>query len=280
MDEGAIWSRGSAGGGLLQSVERALRVLDYVAAAAGPVPAKLVARDLGLALPTTYHLLATLVRAGYLVHLTEEHCYGLGHRVNDLARALHRQIDVPDEIKQVTVTCHRDAGAAAYYAVLRDSEMVVAYVTECHEHPRIQPLDVGFHEAAHATAFGKLMLAALDPPAREEVLDRWGTPPVTPATLTDPRVLRQQLAQVREHGLAVEVDEFQPDLSCMAAPVTDGAGRFLGAVAISLPTAQLRQRRWEVERAVRTAGVRATRTVALTSAVRGGVVAGRTTPPR
>ena len=47
--------------GLLQSVERAMRVLDHIAAAPGPVPAKAVAQALGLTLPTTYHLLTTLV---------------------------------------------------------------------------------------------------------------------------------------------------------------------------------------------------------------------------
>jgi DNA-binding IclR family transcriptional regulator len=83
-------------------------------------------------------------------------------------------------------------------------------------------------------------------------------------------LLRRQLGQVRRTGLAVEVDEFQAGLSCMAAPVTDAVGRFVGAVAISMPTAELRERRWEVERAVRMGAVRATRAIALTTAARTG----------
>jgi DNA-binding IclR family transcriptional regulator len=258
------------GTGLLQSVERALRVLDHVAAAPGPVSAKEIAGTLGLTVPTTYHLLTTLVNGGYLVHLPEERAYALGHRVDDLARALHRQIAVPAEVERVAAVIHQQAGAAAYYAALRDAEMIVAHVAECARHPRIRTLDVGFHEAPHATAFGKLMLATLDQAEVEEVLEVTGTPPVTVGTVTDLRLLRRQLDQVRRTGLAIEMDEFQDRLSCMAAPVTDAVGRFVGAVAISMPTAEFRERRWEVERAVRMGAVRATRAVALATAARTG----------
>jgi DNA-binding IclR family transcriptional regulator len=260
----------SKGTGLLQSVERAMRVLDHIAAAAGPVPARDVAKALGLTLPTTYHLLTTLVTGGYLVHLADQRAYALGHRVDDLARGLRRQIAAPAEVERVAGVLHQQARAAAYYAALRDTEMIVAHVVECPEHPRIHPLDVGFHQAPHATAFGKLMLATLGRDDLEAVLDRLGTPAVTPATVTDRTVLGRQLAQVRGTGLAVEVDEFQSDLSCMAAPVTDATGRFVGAVAISMPTARLRADRWSVERAVRLGAVRATRAVALATAARFG----------
>jgi DNA-binding IclR family transcriptional regulator len=258
------------GTGLLQSVERAMRVLDHIAAAPGPVPAKAVAGALGLTLPTTYHLLATLVNGGYLVHLADEKAYALGHRVDDLARGLHRQIAVPPEVERVAQVTHQEARAAAYYATLRDTEMIVAHVAECPEHPRIRLLDVGFHQAPHATAFGKLMLARLARDVAEDLLEASGLPPVTPGTVTDRRLLHRQLDQVRATGLAVEVDEFQSELSCMAAPVTDAVGRFVGSVAISMPTAQMRERRWVVERAVRLGAVRATRAVALRAAARTG----------
>jgi DNA-binding IclR family transcriptional regulator len=263
------------GTGVLQSVERAMRVLDHIAAAPGPVQAKHVAAALGLTLPTTYHLLTTLVAGGYLVHLSDERAYALGHRVDDLARGLHRQIEAPPEVRRVASVIHREAQAAAYYAALRDAEMVVAHVAECALHPRIRPLTIGFHQAPHATAFGKLMLARLPADDRETLLEHTGTPAVTPATVTDPGLLARQLRQVTGTGLAVEVDEFQHGLSCMAAPVTDAAGRFVGAVAVSMPTTRLREDRWSVERAVRLGAVRATRAVALSTAAR----TGRITPP-
>ena len=258
------------GTGRLQSVERAMRVLDHLAAAPGPVPAKAVAKALGLTLPTTYHLLTTLVSGGYLVHLADERAYALGHRVDDLARGLHRQLAVPPALRQVATVLHEQAHAAAYYATLRDGEMVVAHVADCPTHPRIRLLGVGFHEAPHATAFGKLMLATLPAGDREALLDHTGTPAVTPRTVTDRVALNRQLRQVRGTGLAVEADEFQPDLSCMAAPVTDAAGRFIGAVAVSMPTAHLRADRPNIEQAVRLGASRATRAIAIDTSVHSG----------
>lgn len=262
------------GAGLLQSVERAMRVLDHIAASPHPVPARDVAASLGLTLPTTYHLLTTLVTGGYLVHLPEERAYALGHRVDDLARGLHRQIAVPPAVRRVAGVVHRQAQAAAYYATLRNADMIVAHVAECPEHPRIRPLDVGFHQAPHATAFGKLMLSTLPIDDRETILAHLGVPAVTAATVTDRSLLGRQLRQVRGTGLAVEVDEFQSGLSCMAAPVTDAAGRFVGALAISMPTSRLRADRWTAERAVRLGAVRATRAVALAMAARSGRLTG------
>ena len=261
--------------GVLQSVERALRVLDHVAASpTRTVPAKEVARALGLPLPTTYHLLTTLVRSGYLVHDVDERGYAVGHRVTTVARGMRRQIAPPDGVERVVNDCHHQAAAASYYAYLRQGEMVVAHVSDCERHPRIEVLEVGFAEADHATAFGKLMLAFLDADAQEDRLLRSALQPITPKTVTDPQILRRQLQQVRARGLAIEIDEFQPRLSCMAAPVTDAVGRFVGAVAISTSTEGLRSRRWDVERVVRSAATRATRAYALARAVRGpGVTA-------
>ena len=261
--------------GVLQSVERALRVLDHVAACpARTVPAKEVARALGLPLPTTYHLLATLVRSGYLVHDAEERGYALGHRVSTVARGLRRQLAPPDGVERAVNDCHHQAAAAAYFAYLRQGEMVIAHVADCDRHQRVEVLEVGFAEAHHATAFGKVMLAFVDADVREERLARSALQPITAATVTDPALLRRQLLQVRSCGVALDIDEFRPRSSCLAAPVTDGAGRFVGAVAISTPTEGLRGRRWDVERVVRSAATRATRAYALSRAGRTAAVTG------
>lgn len=64
---------------LITSVQRALHLVDEVGAAGRPLPAKALARRTGLALPTAYHLLATLVHEGYLTRV--DHCYALGDRI-------------------------------------------------------------------------------------------------------------------------------------------------------------------------------------------------------
>ena len=68
--------------GSVQSVARALRALEFVAASRDGVTAKELAAHLDIAVPSTYHVLTTLIEAGYLVHLSQEHRYGLGVRAS------------------------------------------------------------------------------------------------------------------------------------------------------------------------------------------------------
>lgn len=251
------------GTGVLQSVERALRVLDAVSAAHEGITARQLAERLELPLPTVYHLTSTLVGSEYLIRLPDRRGYALGPRIGDLARGMHDQLAVPDQLANVVATLHREAGAPAYYAVFRNASPVVAHVVDSPTLPRVKPLDVGFHEANHALAFGKVMLASLDPDDRHDLLDAVGVPAFTHATVTDRRVLERQMDQVASSGIAVEVDEFRDDLSCLAAPVREAGGAVVGALAVSTDTARMREDRWRLEHAVRLGAARCTRALAL-----------------
>ena len=247
--------------GSVQSVTRALAALELVAASRRGVTARELACHLGMALPSAYHLLATLTDAGYLLHLAGEHRYALGYRVRLLEQGLERQMEVPSLVAEAIRRLHLEADAAAYYAVYREVDVVVAHVVDSERRPRIRVLDIGFHEATHATAFGKVMLAAMDPDARTRYLERRGLRRCTDRTICDREALEAHLAQVRRSGIALEIGEFQPGLSCLAAPVWSPSGAAVASVAISLPSAEFQERRWHLEGAVRRGALVATRAV-------------------
>lgn len=247
--------------GTVQSVARALRALEFVAGHRDGVTAKEMAAHLDLAVPSTYHLLTTLTSAGYLVHLAQEHRYGLGYRVRLLEQGLERQLAAPARIVDTLRRLHLEADAAAYYAVYRDADVVVAHVVDSARRPRVRTLDVGFHEAAHATAFGKVMLAAMSAEERAGYLERAGLRRCSEHTIVDRAELEEHLSHVRRSGVALEIGEFQNGLSCLAAPVRSSAGAVVASVAVSLPSAELAARRWQVERAVRHGASATTRAV-------------------
>ena len=237
--------------GTVKSVARAFRALEFVASRREGASAKEIAAHLGMALPSTYHLLSTLVENGYLVHLANNARFGLGYQIRVLEQGLTHQLEVPKEIRDAIGHLHVEADAAAYYAVYRETDVVLAHVIDSERRPRVQVLEVGFHEATHATAFGKVMLAAMDVKQRQDYIDRFGLRACTSKTITDPVALEQHLAHVRESGIALEIGEFQDGVSCMAAPVRTPAGEVVGSVAISLPLIPFANRRWDLERAVR-----------------------------
>ena len=244
---------------VVRSVQRALRVLEVVASRPDGLTAKAIARRAQIALSTTYHLLNTLVAEGYLVRLEGAHGYGLGYQVSALSRSLRQQLGVTWAVDAAVTELHKQAGAAAYYMVFRDSELVLAHVVDSPEAGRVDPLDVGFGAAAHALACGKVMLAALAPRDRREYLHQRGLPAFTERTTTDRARLDQELAQVAAEGLATDQGEFRPDVACLAAPVVGHDGRVAGCVSVSLPAAEFRRRRWRLEPVLREGAARTSR---------------------
>jgi DNA-binding IclR family transcriptional regulator len=242
--------------GLIGSAQRALRVLDIVGSAGDGITAKAVARRAGYNLSTTYHLLNTLVHEGYLVRLGHGRGFGLGYKLGSLYRKLCEELDVGQELQDELNRLHRRAEAAAYYTVFRETDIVVAAVADSTDFPRARPLDFGFHEAAHATAFGKVLLASLPRRARREYLSGAGMPRLTEHTRVRSDELDTDLDHVERTGMAWEIEEFQPELACLSAPVLDAENRVMGAVAFSVPSATFSARRWQLERAARAGAAR------------------------
>ncbi|TAM66095.1 MAG: hypothetical protein EPN48_17160 [Microbacteriaceae bacterium] len=98
----------------------------------------------------------------------------------------------------------------------------------------------GFHEAAHATAFGKIMLAGMSEGQREQYLEAHGMPPLQRATITDRAELEEHLRTVMLDGVAWENEEFINGKTCAAVGVRNGIGMVIGSVAISANSSQIR----------------------------------------
>src|SRR5690606_38338211 len=141
--------------------DRALRVLDAVGASPDGLAAGELAERLRLSRATIYRLLGTLAERDYLVR-TEAARYILGRAVDDLGRAVRTQLVATTQVRGILAGMRDAARAPAYLTVFRGDDIAVAHVADSPQHPRIGQLHVGFTEAAHVTAFGKIMLAERD----------------------------------------------------------------------------------------------------------------------
>lgn len=243
----------------LASVHKAFALLDVVASHHRGMTAKEIAAELKMPLPSVYRLLQTLIASEHLVHLKDEGRFGLGYKLHALDKSLRRQVGTPPAVAQLVRELHVRADAAAYYAVHRGEDIVVAHVVESANRPRITPMGFGFNDAAHATAFGKVLLAAMDAERCGAYLQRHGMPKITSATITDPQIFSAELDQVRSQGIAVEREEFIRGASCMAAPVTTSAGQTIGSVAVSMDPADFHARSGQVSMLLRDVASRVSR---------------------
>ncbi|MFO7400183.1 MAG: helix-turn-helix domain-containing protein [Actinomycetales bacterium] len=167
----------ASGPTLIASVQRALHLLDAVASGERPATAKELARAVGLPLPTTYHLLRTLVHEGYLRKL--EDGYTLGERLTALTQR-GSMLTVLSRVRPIMRAVRDELRGACYLSLYSHGEIKLVDIVDSPEAPRVD-LWVGVHEAAHATAFGKCILSGLDAEARRDYLSRHRLTDLTPA---------------------------------------------------------------------------------------------------
>ena len=203
---------------LIQSVSRALRILEEVGEHPVGLNVKQIALQCRLALPTTYHLVRTLTYEGYLVRRANGN-YGLGleiaSRFRDLLASMERPPHVHDVLKHLSET----TGHTAYFAQLVDGRVVLTDLFEGPHSPHLEDLVVGFDEGAHATALGKALLSTLPVHNRRSYLAEQGMRPFTGNTVTDQDRLNHELAVSAQTGMFTEQEQYRDDVCCAAIVV-------------------------------------------------------------
>jgi IclR family transcriptional regulator, acetate operon repressor len=236
----------------VQSVARAARLLLFVAEGTDGRTARACADEFGLPLATTHHLLTTLV-AERLLTKDAKRRYQLGPKVGALADAFERQM-LPAEYLLEPLRHLADVTAeTAHLCAWRHGEVVALASFEGSQAVRVSSVHTGLEGFAHARASGKVLLALASQATRDRYLATHPLEPLTSRTITDRAELEQEMAWIREHGYAIDDEEFAAGVACVAAPIRIGSAA-IGAYSVSVPLARFRERRqWLIE-AVRSAG--------------------------
>ncbi|WP_199863590.1 MULTISPECIES: helix-turn-helix domain-containing protein [unclassified Streptomyces] len=217
---------------LIGSVQRALRLLEAVSSHPEGAPAKQLARETGLPLPTTYHLLRTLTHEGYLRR--EKGVFVLGEAAVRLAggeAVQNRRIKIEDSLAR----WRDEIGVPVYFALYREGEIELVAVADTPSAPAVEEW-ADFRETGHAHAIGQCLLSQLDLKSRQDHLDRHPVEAITPYTVRNRRVLLDRLAGLGRMEPLVERQEYALGTVCAAIPIT--AGSAAAAMAISLPLHQ------------------------------------------
>lgn len=205
----------------VQSVGRALRVLEVVSATPG-LPVKAIARRCELNLSTTYHLVRTLAYEGYLDRLPDG-TYVAGaevaRRFHDLVAAMGRPPSTTTVLRHLMLR----TGLSAYLGRISGGLVVVAAVEEGPGSPYLEDFETGLDVSAHATALGKALLAAMPRRQRRAFLLEQGMRRFTTRTRTDLDQLDAELASYVDGEPVVEHGEYRDAVACAASLVPQRA---------------------------------------------------------
>jgi DNA-binding IclR family transcriptional regulator len=228
---------------LLQSVQRACRLLTLIALERRAMTPREISSALGLNLSTTYHLLNTL-ESEELLHRDPGGSWRLGHRVSDLSDAFRAMLRPAEWMIELVDELNRRTGETSYLGIWQGDEVVSVVVREGRGGVQVRGVHLGYSKHAYARALGRALLAFCDDDFIEGYLATVDFEPLTHFTATDPRVLHERLAETRRRGYAMECEEFTLGACCVGAPVISG-DRAVAAVSVSVPKA-----RFDVESAM------------------------------
>ncbi|WP_200931421.1 IclR family transcriptional regulator [Frankia sp. R43] len=221
--------------GSVQSVDRALALVELLAAAGDGAGLTDLARATGLPQPTVHRLLRALHERGW-VRQDADRRYAPGARLIGLGNAAQRLLAAGAEPflgEAVAVS-----GETANLAVLEADQVV--YVAQAASPRRLRMFtEIGNRAPAHSTGVGKAMLAFLPEPALRALLERSGLPRRTATTITEPSALRAELAAIRQRGYATDDGEEEAGVRCVAFPLTDLSGRAPAALSVSGPASRI-----------------------------------------
>ncbi|MEV2250273.1 IclR family transcriptional regulator [Streptomyces sp. NPDC050147] len=222
-------------GRLVPAVTRALDILELFLEGDGTLSAPEVTRRLQLPRTTVHELLTTLAARSYLVQIPDQTGrYRLGVRAYQLGSRYAEQLDLAAEGQQVAREVAETCDETVHVAVLEDTDVIyIAKVDSTHAVRMVSA--AGRKLPAHCTSVGKMLLASLPPAELESRIAGRELVAMTQNSITEPDALLAALADIRERGVAAEHRESNPDVSCVAAPVRDSAGRVVAALSISVP---------------------------------------------
>jgi len=239
----------------IQSVDRAITLLEAIAEAGGETTLTELSHRTQLNISTCHHLLSTLVQRGYVAKVPVRRSYALGARILYLSNA-SLQVDLPARAAPFIEQINETTGETVHLAVLQGDAMMKVAKRESRHPVRVDTGTLGKTDAPHATASGKAMLAWLPEDDMRRVLSQ-GLARYTPKTITEWPSLIEALRHVRRNGYAIDDEEYQPGVICIGAAIRDHNGAVVGAISASTPTMRANDNHLALVREQVTSAVRA-----------------------
>jgi DNA-binding IclR family transcriptional regulator len=221
----------------LSSVTAAMRLMKAFSEDEVEIGISALAKRLGIAKSTAHRLATTLLTEGMLEQDGDSGKYRLGLALFRLGALVRRRMEVSSEARPYLYALRETINESVHLAVLDAAEVMYVYNLES-THAIRSRSDLGVRKPAHATAEGQAILA-FQP---QEVIDRvmaGGLAAHTPKTLTSPERFLKALAAVRQRGCAIEDEESEIGMVCVAAPIRDDTGAVVAALGLAGPVTRL-----------------------------------------
>lgn len=216
----------------IQSLARGLKILDLLGQAEEGVTITELAEVLRIDKGSASRLVSTLANHGYAEKNEITRRYQLGAQVVRLSRSLLTRLPLRETAKPYLRQLMEQTGECTHLAIPAQGK--VLYIDQVESPATLQVnAQVGTMNPLHCTALGKALLAFgnMELPGSLESY--------TPRTITSKQALQAHLEEVRQSGYALDIEEFDRDVRCIAVPIFDFRGKAIGSIGISGPSSRM-----------------------------------------
>jgi IclR family transcriptional regulator, acetate operon repressor len=222
----------------VQSVGRSLDLLDAVAAETLGLVA--LAERAGLGASTAYRLLSTLMEHGYVRRNPSTGHFHVGYKLLELAASAAHDTEVLRAIVRPYLDALRNATDETANLVVPDGVSVV-YIDQVESARAIRMFTaIGRRVPLHASASGKAILASSSSKSLLADRETAGLAALTPHTLITSRALEHDLDRTRTRGFAIDNEEHDLGVVCVAAAIIGHDGEPTAALSVSGPSERMR----------------------------------------
>ncbi|WP_077214369.1 IclR family transcriptional regulator [Bacillus dakarensis] len=229
---------------MVKSVGRALDIIDLVSAKKGGLGVTEIANQIDINKSSVYRILSTLAQYGYIEQDADTGKYKLGYKFLEVSSKLLDSIDLRMEAKPFLQELERETNEVIHLVVYDQGEVVYIEKLEGTETLRTHSR-VGKRAPMHCTSVGKAILAHLPSTTVMDIIDRKGLPMHTENTITEKESFLKELNGIKQKGYALDLEENEYGITCIAAPIFDHLGRVVASVSISGPTMRMTEERLE-----------------------------------
>jgi DNA-binding IclR family transcriptional regulator len=222
------------------AVERAFDMLELLVSSGTPRNITEISRQLKIPKSSVFGILHTLRQRGYIEKLPDER-YGLTLKLFGLGAATVAALDIRQQVAPALRELAAQTNITAHLAVLATDEAVYIDKAEAPGAIRLTTY-VGCRAPLHSTGMGKALLAWLPEGDVDRIVASRGLTAFTSRTISSPAALKAELVQVRAAGYAVSIEENEPGVCGIGAPIFDHDGHLAAAVNLGGTVLQIKKK--------------------------------------
>jgi IclR family transcriptional regulator, KDG regulon repressor len=226
--------------GSVQSIERGFQILELLRLQGRAIGVSEMANILGLSTTTVHRLLKTLKSCRAVQQDPQTHLYDLNDHLLLYGKAVLNRFNFLGSVHPILGELSKRVGETVFMGILDDQfDLIYIDQVDTLDHPLRMTPQIGLRQPAHSTSLGKVLLANLQGEKLANFLSRESYPKKTEFTITTAQELSKELEKVRQVGFALDQEEMENGICCVAAPIHNSHGT-IAAISVSGPSSRMR----------------------------------------